>query len=53
MEAAPRTGPVTADAHTPVRGPYHSPVLRLYGALTRLTQSIGSRNGDAGQGMML
>jgi hypothetical protein len=41
-----------ADEHTPVRSPYHTPVLRLRGSLARLTQAIGSLNGDAGQGMM-
>ena len=53
MGETTRTSPVTTDAHTPVRIPYHSPVLRLHGALARLTQAIGSRNGDAGQGMMV
>jgi len=51
MDETPRTGPVTADAHTPARSPYHSPVLRLHGALARLTQSVGSANGDGGQNM--
>ena len=52
MEESPRPGQAKVDEHTPVRSPYHTPVLRLRGSLARLTQAIGSLNGDAGQGMM-
>ena len=53
MEETPRPGSDKADAPTPVRSPYHSPALRLHGALARLTQSVGTQNGDGGQNMML
>jgi hypothetical protein len=53
MEETPRPGSVKAGAPTPVLSPYHSPVLRLHGALARLTQSVGTTNGDGGQNMML
>jgi len=52
MEESPRPGQAKVEEQTPVRSPYHTPVLRLRGSLARLTQAIGSLNGDAGQGMM-
>jgi hypothetical protein len=34
------------------RLPYKSPVLIEYGKVSKLTESAGSRNGDAGHNMM-
>ena len=34
------------------RLPYKTPVLIEYGKVSKLTESAGSRNGDAGQNMM-
>lgn len=52
MAEAAKPGQVKADAQAAVRSPYHTPVLRLRGSLATLTQSVGSSNGDGGQGMM-
>ena len=35
------------------RLPYHSPALIEYGSVSKLTEGIGSHNGDAGQVMMM
>lgn len=31
---------------------YQSPSLLIYGSIAKLTQSVGSANGDGGQNMM-
>jgi len=53
MGETTRTSPITTDAHTPVRIPYHSPVLRLHGSLGHLTHGQGSLGGDGGSGMSM
>jgi hypothetical protein len=52
MGETTRTRPITTDAHPPVRSPYHSPVLRLYGSLGHLTHGAGTGGGDGVSGMM-
>jgi hypothetical protein len=44
--------PVMSDAEALPRKTYHAPVLRVHGTLGRLTQGVGTANGDAGQNMM-
>ena len=40
--------PGDSGKEAPARRPYHPPVLRIHGSLARLTQGIGSKNGDGG-----
>lgn len=41
--------PADSGKEAPARSPYHPPVLRIHGSLARLTQSVGSKNGDGGK----
>ena len=53
MEAMPTTAQADSTIASTGRKPYHSPVLRLRGTLSALTQALGTANGDGGQNMML
>ena len=53
MEAMPTTAQADSTIASTGRKPYRSPVIRLRGTLSGLTQAVGSRNGDGGQNMML
>jgi len=53
MEGVPSSLSPAAIETPPARQPYHRPELRVFGSVGRLTQAVGSANGDAGQGMML
>ena len=53
MEATPTSTQADSTIASTGRKHYRSPVIRLRGTLSALTQAVGSANGDAGQNMML
>jgi hypothetical protein len=44
--------PAKNDEQTPLRNPYHAPVLRMHGPLSRLTQSGAGTKSEGASGMI-